>query len=478
MNKLANLDQKIKKIFPEESVLKIKENYSVFEGKNLPSFIKDWLIKRFVNEEDKLDRDALLEFIDKFIPQRGAEKRFKGDIMYGKKPQKILTRIIIEPDIKKGIFRFSIPDLGISPNEGIVNEYLLEKHDELKGGEVWGVFTLSYLPSNVTGEAFIELTDYKPFKPYDIDLDYFREGRKEFTFEEWVDLLIRSMEYNPSGFYSLEQKLLFISRLLIFVEPRLNIIELAPKGTGKSYIFNNLSKYGWCVSGGKVTRAKMFYDMSKNTFGFITKYDFVALDEVQTIEFSNDDEMKGALKNYLEYGKFTIANVMGISNAGIILLGNISLTEDLQPVSRSYFIELPDVFQESALFDRFHGFLEGWRLPRINEDMKVRGYTLNVEYFSEVLHSLRECSEYFAIVEDLIEIPPKADTRDTTAVKRIATGYLKLLFPHVRKVEDIDKRDFEIFCLKPAIEKRGIIRRQLHIIDPEYKEEMPDIRIR
>ncbi len=478
MNKLTCLDQKIKKVFPEESVLKIKENYSVFEGKNLPSFIKDWLIKRFVDEEDRLDRDSLLEFIDKFIPQKGAEKRFKGDIMYDKKPKKILTRVIIEPDIKKGIFRFSIPDLGISPKEGIVDEYLIEKYNELKGGEIWGIFTLSYLPNDVRGEAFIELVDYKPFKPYDIDLDYFREGRKEFTLKEWIDLLIRSMEYNPSGFYSLEQKLLFISRLLIFVEPRLNMIELAPKGTGKSYIFNNISKYSWCVSGGKVTRAKMFYDMSKNMFGFITKYDFVVLDEVQTIEFSNDDEMKGALKNYLEYGKFTIANVIGMSNAGIILLGNISLTEDLQPINRNYFIELPDIFQESALFDRFHGFLEGWRLPRINEDMKVSGYTLNVEYFSEVLHSLRECSEYSAIVDDLIETPPRADTRDTTAVKRIATGYLKLLFPHIRKVEDIDRRDFEIFCLKPAIEKRGIIRRQLHIIDPEYKEEMPDIKIK
>ncbi|MGB9683196.1 MAG: BREX system Lon protease-like protein BrxL, partial [bacterium] len=131
-----------------------------------------------------------------------------------------------------------------------------------------------------------------------------------------------------------------------------------------------------------------------------------------------------------------------------------------------------------ALFDRFHGFLEGWNLPRIREDMKVRGYTLNVEYFSEVLHALRECTEYFAIVEDLIETPPKADTRDTTAIKRMTTGYLKLLFPHVRKIEDIGKKDFEMFCLKPAIEKRRIIRKQLHMIDPEYKEEMPDIRMR
>ncbi|MFN3699045.1 MAG: BREX system Lon protease-like protein BrxL, partial [Dictyoglomus sp.] len=397
---------------------------------------------------------------------------------YSRESHEILTRVLIEPDVKKGIFRFSIPDLGISFREGKVAEYLLEKYDELKGGEVWGVFTLFYVSKDELGEAFIELVEYSPFKPYNIDLDYFREGRKEFTLEEWIDVLIRSMEYEPDSFQDLDQKLLFISRLLVFVEPRLNIIELSPKGRGKSYIFNNLSKYGWCISGGTVTRAKMFYDMSRNTFGLITKYDFVALDEIQTIKFSDEEEMRGALKSYLEFGKFNIANVTGVSNAGMVLLGNITLDSNMQPVNRSYFSELPEIFQESALFDRFHGFIEGWKLPRIHEGMKIKGYTLNVEYFSEVLHSLRNCPEFSAIVEDLIEIPPNADTRDVTAIKRLASAYLRLLFPHVRKTDDIDKRDFERFCLKPSIEKRRIIRKQLHIIDPEYKEELPNVRVK
>ncbi|MEM1574194.1 MAG: BREX system Lon protease-like protein BrxL [Candidatus Methanomethylicaceae archaeon] len=479
MMELNDLDLKIKKVYPNESVYKMKEIYNIFIGKNIPSFIKDWLIKKFTDEDGTLDKNGLLYFLSKFIPQKEEAKRFKGELLQSKLEKKILARIIIEPDIRNNVIRFSIPDLEISFKEGMIERFVTEKHSELLGGEVWGVFSLVYVsPDSSEYGGYISIIDYKPFKPYDIDLEYFREGRKEFTLLEWIDLLIRSMEYNPDGFVSLEQKLNFLSRLLIFVEPRLNMIELSPKGTGKSYIYNNLSKYGWCISGGIVTRAKMFYDMSKKTFGFITKHDFVALDEIQTIKFSDEEELRGALKNYLESGTFKIGDVHGISDSGLILLGNIPLTEDLKPINQFYFQDLPEFFRESALLDRFHGFNEGWRLPRINESMKIKGYALNVEYFSEVLHSLRFSSEYSLIVDDLIETERNADTRDTNAIKKIATAYLKLLFPHIKDASEVNKEEFEVFCLKPAIEKRGIIRQQIHMIDPEYREYLPEIKVR
>ncbi len=296
--------------------------------------------------------------------------------------------------------------------------------------------------------------------------------------EEWVDLLIRSMEYNPEGFDNFTQKLLFISRLLVFVEPRLNIIELAPKGTGKSYIFGNLSKYGWIISGGIVTRAKLFYDVNRNTSGLISRYDYVAMDEIQTIKFSDEMEILGALKSYLESGTFTVANIKQNSNASFVLLGNIPLTSELKPLNKQYIRELPNVFQNSALLDRFHGFIEGWRLPRINESLKVRGYALNVEYFSEILNSLRQVGDFAVIVDDLLEVPKKSDTRDVTGIKRLCRGYLKLLFPNVHSANDINKSDFENYCLKPSLEKRGIIRRQTHLIDREFREDLPAIVVR
>lgn len=473
---MNELDKKIRDTFIDESVYKMPERYSVFSGKNLPSFIKDWLIRKFTDSDGILDKNGLLEFMDKHLPQK--DNKIKGRLINDGDDITVLARLVVEPDVKSGILRFAIPDMGIKLNEGKIPSYIAKKYNSLKGGEVWGVVKLAYTPPQGKDKGIIEITDFKPFKPYDVDIEYFRNARNEYTIEEWIDVLIRSMEYNPDGFENITQKLVFLSRLLPFVEPRLNMIELAPKGTGKSYIFGNLSKYGWLISGGTVSRAKLFYDVSKGTMGIITMYDFVVMDEIQTIRFTDEAELRGALKNYLESGTFTVANVRQTSSSGLMLLGNIPLDSSNSPLNRQYFSELPEFFRDSALLDRFHGFIEGWRLPRINENLKVRGYTLNVEYFSEILHSLRGQSDYAAIASELLDIPRVADTRDTTAIKRLTTAYLKLLFPNVKEASDISKHEFESFCLRPALEKRGIIRQQISMIDSEFKEDLPDIKIR
>ena len=192
-----------------------------------------------------------------------------------------------------------------------------------------------------------------------VDINYLVNARKRFSTEEWIDVLISAMEYDPDGFDGLTQKLEFLTRLLIFVEPRLNAIELAPKGTGKSYVFGNLSKYGWLVSGGKVTRAKLFWDKQKQQNGIMKNHDFLAFDEIQTIEFQEPLEIQAALKSYLESGKTTIDNQEFSSECGLMLMGNIPLSQDRQPITNKYFDNLPKEFRESALLDRFHCFIEG-----------------------------------------------------------------------------------------------------------------------
>lgn len=474
---MTELDNKTKSIFVEESIYKTPERYSMFSGVNLPSFIKDWLIKRYSDSNGIVDKVALFSFLKNHIPAKDSD--IKSRLLQGE-TIKILARVILESDLKGGIFKFSIPDIGLKSNEGRVSLYVVKANSFLKEGENWGIVTLNYSQPEGKEKGYAEMVDFKPFKPYIPDFEYYCEARTHFSNNEWIDFLIKCMEYNPdsSQFKSYTQKLLFLSRLLVFVEPNLNIVELAPKGTGKSYIFNNLSKYGWQISGGKVTRAKLFYDMNSNTPGIIPSYEFVSMDEIKTILFENKEEIQGALKNYLELGTFTVGKSKQTSQAGLILLGNIDLDDQRRPISKKYFIELPEVFHDTALLDRFHGFIEGWYLPRITEDLKLNGVALNVEYFSEVLSYMRTIASYSATVAEMLQIPRNADTRDTTAIIRLASAYMKLLFPHVRSKNDISIEDFTVYCFNPAFDKRQIVRKQLSLMDVEYSEAMPDIRIK
>ena len=437
-------------------------------------------MKRFVQYDGSIDTEGLSKFMNSHIV--GSTNDVRRRLTIDKEQVKLLCRFSIETDIKKDSLKFSIPDVGIKMSEGVIPHYVAKQYEQLSDGEHWGVVTLEHALDEKE-KGYIELSKFVPFQPYKVDLDFFKEYRKEFTLDEWIDVLISAMEYNPyndsvTGFNTVERKLLFVSRLLVFVQSNLNMIELAPKGTGKSYVFSNLSKFGWMFSGGKITRAKLFYDMSKKAPGIIVNKDFVAFDEVKTIRFGDDAEMSASLKGYLEAGKFTFSNYEGTSGASVILLGNIDLTKDMLPKKESFFEDLPTIFGETALLDRFHGFIKGWNLVRINKSMILEGTCLNVEYFSEILHKLREEVSYSSIVSQMVDTPGDADTRDTNAIIRIATAYLKLLFPHIERAEDMDTADFDKYCLKPAKEMRGIIKQQMALLDPEYDPEIPDIRVK
>jgi ATP-dependent Lon protease len=213
----------------------------------------------------------------------------------------------------------------------------------------------------------------------------------------------------------------------------------------------------------------MFYDISKRTEGLVSGNDFITLDEVQTIAFTDVDEMRAALKGYLESGVYTVGNYEGVADAGVILCGNISKETMDNDGTTNMFEELPTVFHESALIERFHGFIKGWHIPRMNDDLKISGWALNSEYFCAILHELRSDTTYRAVVDRLVNVSEASDTRDTEAVKRITTAYLKLLFPNVRKADDISARDFNRYCLRRACTMRATIKMQLGILDSEYR---------
>lgn len=295
-----------------------------------------------------------------------------------------------------------------------------------------------------------------------------------------IDVIIEAIDYNPDGYLdengevSERKKLYFLRRLLPFVEKRVNLIELAPKGTGKSYVFEKISKRGWLISGGTVSRASLIYDNAKKTGGLLTRFDFVGFDEVQSITFEQPGQIQQALKHYMEYGEIKGFDASLSSGAGVIVLGNIDA--DRFDTNKNMVANISEVFGESATLDRFHGFIPGWEIPRMTTGMIAKGWAINTEYFAEVMHALRDDLTYSAVVDAMIDFPSNADKRHMTAIKRLCTAFLKLLFPHVQTPNDIDRQEFIDYCLNPAIEMRSAIYKQLCIIDAkEY--DVPSKRI-
>jgi ATP-dependent Lon protease len=471
--------EKLRNCFDEMVVYKDLKKSNFFSALSLPSFMRDWLLKKFEDGEGNFDSDELLNFVRTYLPRKDDWTAIKNKVIIEHERVKFLAKVSVDIDIKTGEVSFALPDFGLTGKDTVIEEYVWQNcKDELVGGrENWGIVEIGYRPPDESDNRIkgkIKLTKFDAFCPYKIDIDYYKDTRREFTTAEWLDVLLGAVDYNAAGYITdeksdgEEKKLTMLTRLLPFVEKRLNLIELAPKGTGKSYLFGRVSRFGWLSSGGVMSRAKMFYDQNKRAEGLVAGNDFITLDEVQTISFTDVDEMRAALKGYLESGVFTVGNYEGAAEAGVILCGNIRKEKMDEDGYSTMFEELPAVFHESALIERFHGFIKGWNIPRMNDDLKIDGWALNSEYFCSIMHELRDDMSYRAIVDELIEVPEAADTRDTEAVKRIATAYLKLIFPHVRSSSDITAREFKRYCLLRARSMRDTIKYQLGLLDSEY----------
>jgi len=480
------LDDKVRSVFSDMVVLKSPKRTEFFSNLSLPSYMRDWLVMKFSDEQGQIDSESVLKYIKKYIPNREDFEMLKYQLTNGE-TVRFLARIRVSVNIKNGKTEFELPDFGggRAGASGVVRSDVAEKWQEvlLRENENWGILDLSWDMdfSSRPPKGRITLVGYSPFCPYTVDLDYYRSARREFSTHEWVDVLISAVDYNPRGYGSESQKLYFLRRLLPFVERRVNLIELAPKGTGKSYIYQKISKRGWLLAGGTVSRASLIYDNARKMGGLITRFDFVAFDEIQTMTFEQPSQIQTALKHYMEYGEIKGFDAQMAAEAGIVILGNIEATRF--DTGMNMVEAINPIFRESATLDRFHGFIPGWEIPRLNQDLIADGWALNTEYFAEVLHGLRDELVFSALVDECLEVPAKADKRDLVAIKRLCSAFLKLIFPHATCGGDIPQDEFLKYCLWPAMEMRGVIKKQLCVVDPmEFdvpgKRDIPNIQYR
>ncbi len=460
--------ERLKDAFDTMVVFKDLKQSNFISSFKLPSFMRDYVVKNFQDDNGEVNVDGAADFIRSYIPKKEDWKNIKDRIINRNETPKLLAKISVEIDIRTGEVAFALPDFGLGYKDTTIPRDVWNACSEglLRAEENWGIIELGYqYPYDSKTPGKIKLMDFTDFCPYETDLDEFKSARESFSLDEWLNIVLSAVDYNPAGYENRTQKLTVIQRLLPFVEKNLNLIELAPPGTGKSYLFGQISRYGWLVSG-KVTRAKLIYDIGKKTDGIVAYKDFVVLDEIREAEYIKDTELHSALQQIMENRKYNAPDGHEVNvDAGIVFLGNIA--GSAMDEYSNMFLELPEPFHRVPFLDRIHGFIKGWDLPRMNDDLKAFGWALNSEYFSTIMHELRDDPSYRAIVDARIEMPPKADTRDTEAIKRIATAYLKLLFPQVRKPSDISSRDFNRYCLQPAMDMRAIIRIQMGIADEQ-----------
>lgn len=478
------LEDKIRTIFSEMVVLKNPKRTEFFSNLSLPSYMRDWLVMKFSDSSGSIDSESVLHYIQQYIPSREDFEQIKFQMINGE-PVRFLARIRVSVNTKLGKTEFELPDFGgvKSGAGGEIKNSIVEEWQDilLKENENWGILELTWRQDFVTkqGKGIITLTGYTPFCPYTVDLEFYRDARREFTTQEWIDVLISAVDYNPKGYESESQKLYFLRRLLPFIERRVNLIELAPKGTGKSYIYQKISKRGWLIAGGTISRASLIYDNAKKMGGLITRFDFVAFDEIQTMTFDQPSQIQTALKHYMEFGEIKGFDAQMAAEAGIVVLGNIDAEKF--DTNKNMVEAINPIFRESATLDRFHGVIPGWEIPRLNQDIIADGWAINTEYFAEVLHALRYELAYSTIIDECLNIPAKADQRDLVAIKRLCTAFLKLIFPQAKKKGDIAPDEFIKYCLDPAKEMRGAIKKQLCVVDPsefdvQGKRDIPDIQ--
>ena len=480
------MSDKLRENFADMVVYKDLGKMSFLKTLKLPAFLRDWVLRKFEDDEGQFDVDELLEFVSTYMPRKEEWLSIKNRISKEYERVKLLTRISTDIDIKTNEVSFSLPDYGLMNRDTVIEDDVWENvHDDLvRSNEVWGVVELGYRPPDESAKpkipGKIKLTGFTSFTPYTVDLDFYKDTRSEFTIDEWIDVLLGAMDYNAAGYKDRHEKLSMLKRLLPFVEKNLNLIELAPKGTGKSYVFGNISKFGLLVDGGTVSRPKMFYDKARRSYGFIVGHDYVAIDEVKKVQFTDVSQMQSIFQGYMESGKCNVDGSEIKSDAGVVFLGNIEQRNMNE--YENMLTELPTLFKESALVDRMHGFIKGWDIPPMRPELKCSGWALNTEYFCSILHLLRDDISYRAIVDRLVQVSEGAYERHVEAVKRLTKAYLKLFFPNVRSVDDVDREQFKQFCLIPATKMRGIIQQQLQIIDhDEYSKpykQMPKFTLR
>ncbi len=455
-----DLEEKLKTLFGDRVVEKgLARDEAFFR---LPRYVTEYLIAKYVKPESaSQDIEKLKTQIRDRLPDLDRRELIKDQLMRNGH-YTLIDSVEVRVDLKAEARWATVPCL--DHRNARISDTLLGVHPGLLAGGMWGTVKLWYRPE-MDQKNPLEIAGFTPFQ---VDLTTVADviqTRKEFTTEEWIHFLLASAGYDSGSFQSDRQRLLILTRLLPLVERNLNLIELGPRQTGKTFLLRNTSPHVFVVSGGKATPANLFVNLSSRSVGILGVRKAVVFDEISSTSFGDAASTISILKDYMESGQFSRGAQSYTSEASIFFAGNIDVEGD-RPHSRyrHLFSVLPDALKDSAFLDRIHGYLPGWEIPKITRAALSRGLGFVTDFFGEYLLKLRDLE--FRGEAHRLSFNHHLTQRDLVAVERITSGLLKLIHP------DGEYTESELATLASlAVEMRQRVHDQLVAISPgEFKE--------
>lgn len=457
------------KIVRKDLTKKIKE------GANVPVYVLEFLLGQYCSSDDD-------EVIDKGV--QNVKRILADNFVRPDEAQKVLSRlrsrgshtiidmVTVRLDIKKDCFFAEFSNLGLS-NIPIADEYP-EKYDRLLCGGIWCIVQLDYETEGDNNFGIIDangntlqskqkkqkdispisIRKLNPIQMPHIDIEDLKRGRKAFTKEEWMDVMLRSIGMEPDEL-SYREKWLLITRMIPLVENNFNLCELGPRSTGKSHLYKEISPNSILVSGGQTTVANLFYNMGRKTVGLVGLWDCVAFDEVAGIRFKDKDGVQ-IMKDYMASGSFARGKEEKAASASMVFVGNINQSVDVLLKTSSLFDPFPpEMGTDTAFLDRMHCYLPGWEIPKFRPEHFTNDYGFISDYLAEFIRELRK-EQYGDSIDKYFNLGKHLNQRDTIAVRRMVDGYLKLIYPHgVFNKEDVEE------VLQISLEMRRRVKEQL-----------------
>lgn len=458
---MNELDRKINTYFPglvvrKDLVKTVKGNAIV------PTYVLEYLLGQYCATSDEATIQTGIETVKEILRKHYVHRNEAGLVRSNIKEKgryKVIDKISVALNDKADVYEAEFSNLGIK--KVLVDSGTVKAHPKLLVSGVWCIADIEYeFTEDKTTCPWI-LSTLKPIQLSHFDFKSYLESRKQLSTDEWIDLFVQSIGFNPEMFGK-RSKLTQLIRLIPFCERNYNLIELGPKGTGKSHIFSEFSPHGILISGGEVSVPKLFVNNSSGKIGLVGYWDCVAFDEFAGKQKRVDKALVDIMKNYMANKSFSRGVETLGAEASMVFVGNTQHTVPYMLKHSNLFCELPDKFYDSAFLDRIHFYIPGWEVDIIRGEMFSSGYGFVVDYLAEILRSLRN-HDYSDRYKEHFSLSSDISTRDRDGINKTFSGLMKILFPH----DGASKEEIEEL-LRFAIEGRKRVKDQLMRIDSTY----------